>query len=67
MNISYSIGTVGVLVALVALQQVWGVDFETATVRGHDALTRFANRLQGAYTFEDAVALMRELAPRMGG
>ena len=69
-NFGYSRETAALLVSLVGLQQVWGVDFETAVGRADAAVKAFLQKHRGkAVVFETAqiVELMRSLAPALQG
>lgn len=66
MGTSYTRETAGMLFGLVALQQVWGVDFEPAVARAHDVIQRFGARTRGkavVLTLDDMVELMKSVAP----
>ena len=65
-SFGYSRETAGLLVAMVALQQVWGVDFDTAVQRGDAAIKAFLGAHRGRAVVFDAaqiVELMRRVTP----
>ena len=66
MNFGYSRETAGLLVAIVALQQTWGVDFDTAVQRGDAAIKALLAAHRGravVFETEQIVHLMRSVAP----
>lgn len=64
---NYSVGTAGMFIALVALQQVWGVDFNTSVGRANKLMKGFIKAHAGktfTLSTEDVVGLMTKLSPK---
>ncbi len=64
-DIAYNQQTSALLISIVGLQQVWGVDFNTAVERGHQAISQFLTQHAGRNTVDRQAIeyLMASVAP----
>ena len=64
--VKYTYKTAGIFIGLVTLQQVWGVDFNTAVQRADKVTKDWILRFYGKnkpFSTEELVSVMRSLAP----